>query len=455
MVRDVHADGDAAMIKIDGGINLNNVPGVDHITPGSVQYGFEEFTTVRSPGFVYSGGANVGTGFGTYTQTIDTAQLAEGRHYVTVRAFRHRDAATGGDGGPAVFTDFTKTIYVDRLKPEAAIVSFAPYASSPNTLQNRDLIIRSTDGTADNMHFFLDLPANTTDAQIMQMVNNGQGDAADYDRDSFISGYSNLRTGNHVATVVTFEASGRTNIQRFPGLFTQALGVGFGDISGNGVVAPAELLGPGPGNFEQILYSQNSTFSPAADVDGDGKVTNLDLIGLAPYLVAGNASQQTLTAYDQLLLKRGDVNQDGATNMGDVATLYSSFGTSSWLRDLNVDGTVNLADVDTLVTDLVRTSPGDFNLDRVVDGADLMIWQTSLGMSGARFDLGDADLNGLVNGADLAIWEANFGATGPVLNSVLAAVVPEPSTLSLMCGLAVAAAIGRRRHTCPRRTCLS
>ena len=37
---------------------------------------------------------------------------------------------TGGDGGPAVFTDFKRTIYVDRLPPEAAVVSFDPYASA-------------------------------------------------------------------------------------------------------------------------------------------------------------------------------------------------------------------------------------------------------------------------------------------------------------------------------------
>ena len=41
-VRDVHADGDTAMIRIDGGLNVNGVAGIDHVTPGSVVYGFEE-----------------------------------------------------------------------------------------------------------------------------------------------------------------------------------------------------------------------------------------------------------------------------------------------------------------------------------------------------------------------------------------------------------------------------
>lgn len=432
LVRDVHADGDRAMIKIDGGVNLNATPGVDHVTPGSVVYGFEEFTEVSSPGYVSSGGTNVGSGFGEYFQTIDATQLSEGRHYITVRAFRHRDAATGGDGGPAVFTDFTKTIYVDRLEPEAQVVSFAPFASSPGTLQNRDLIVRSLDGTADNMHFFLDLPANLTDAQIMQMVNNGQGDAADYDRDSFVNGYFGVRTGNHVATVVTIEPTGNTNIQRFAGLFTQTgLGAGFGDLTGNGLLTASDILGSNNGSLEHVLYSQNNMFHAAADVDGDGRVTNLDLFDLGLALPVG-VSAAVLTAYDQLLVKRGDVSGDGATTAADVAALHTGFGSGGWLLDLNVDGVVNVDDVSTLVTDVLRTSPGDFNLDRQVDGADFLVWQRNLGTSGARFDQGDANFDGVVNAEDLAVWRSSFGFIGPASAFAAASSVPEPCGLTMV-----------------------
>jgi alpha-amylase len=449
LVRDVHADGDTALIKIDGGLNLNNSPGVDHVTPGSVVYGFEEFTTSRSPGYVDSGGVNVGTGFGEYTQTIDTTQLTEGRHYITVRAFRHRNAATGGDGGPAVFTDFKKTIYVDRLEPEAAMVSFGPFASSPSTLQNRDLIVRSTDGTADNMHFFLDLPASMSDAQIMQMVNSGQGDAGAYDRDSFIRGYTDVRTGNHVATVVTIEPTGNTNIQRFPGLFTQTeLGVGLGDLTSRGGLQPNDILGAGVNAFEGVLFSQNSLFNAAADVDGNGLVDNRDLFDLGGALTAQGAGAAVLDAYNALLLKRGDVNQDGVTNGADVATLHSNFGMSTWLNDLNVDGTVDVADVNTLITELVRTTHGDFNLDRVVDGTDFLIWQRGVGVAGARFDQGDAGLNGVVSGDDLAIWKSTYGTAGPVTATAASAAIPEPATATLLY-LAVTAA--GSRIACPRK----
>jgi hypothetical protein len=53
-VRDIHADGDTAMIRIDDGLNVNGVPGIDNVTPGSVGYGFENFTTTRTPGFIWN-----------------------------------------------------------------------------------------------------------------------------------------------------------------------------------------------------------------------------------------------------------------------------------------------------------------------------------------------------------------------------------------------------------------
>jgi alpha-amylase len=444
-VRDVHADGDTAMIRIDGGLNINGNSSVDNTSPGNVGYGFEEFVTTRTPGFIWNGTANVGSGTGTYVQSINAAALAEGPHYITVRAFRHRNASTGGDGGPAVFTDFKRSIYVDRLPPVSAVASFAPFTNDPGNPNNRDLVVQSVDKTADNVHVFLDLPPNMTSAQILLMAQQGQNHAGTYDRDGFVYGFSNLLTGNHVATIVTFEMTGNSNVQRFPGLFTDTnIGIGFGDMNGNGVLQTNEINGSGSLAFKTLLYSQGNAFHAAADVDGDGAISNLDLFDLGDELVAGGASAAVLTSYDQLLVQRGDVNQDGVTNGADAATLVANFGPANWLMDLNVDGVVNLADVSTLVDDLVRTSRGDFNLDRRVDGADLLLWQRGLGASSTRFDLGDANLDGSVNGADLATWRVAFGTTAPVtLGSVSA--VPEPSAIAIAI---FSAAAYRRRGQC-------
>jgi glycosidase len=445
-VRDVHADGDRAMIRIDDGLDINGIPGIDDTTLGSAAYGFEDFTTTNSPGYIWSGGANVGTGTGSYAQSIDATQLSEGRHYVTVRAFRHRNPASGGDGGPAVFTDFKRTIYVDRLPPEAAVVNFAPFASAPNNPNNRDLIVRSVDQTADSMHILLDLPANLTDAQILAQVNSGNR-AGYYDRDEFIRGFG-VNFGNHVATVVTYEPTGNYNIQRFAGLFTQTSnrGRGFGDMNFSNSYVVGDIL-DSVGSVEDVLYSQNSKFSSAFDVNGDGLGDNRDLFLLGEELVVAGAGQAVLDAYTDLLLQRGDLNSSGTTNTADMALLYSSFGSPSWLTDLNVDGAVNISDVQTMITNLIRTMPGDFNLDGSVNAADYAVWRKFLGTSTATYVQGDADLDRDVDENDYNVWRSQFGfvrASLVAASGSALAVVPEPATSCILAGGAMLVWMARR-----------
>ncbi len=446
-VRDVHADGDLAMIRIDDGIDLNGNSVIDNVSLTAAAYGFENFTTQNTPGYLWSNGANVGTGSGAFAQTIDTTQLAEGRHYITVRAFRHRDADTGGDGGPAVFSDFKRTIYVDRLLPEAAIVSFDPFASNPNNPNNRDLIVRSVDQTADSMHLLLDLPANLSDAQILGLV-SGSNQMGFYDRDQFIRGQG-VNFGNHVATIVTFEVTGTVNIQRFAGLFTQTIdrGRGFGDMNfSNGyVLADIRATVPNNGSFEDVLYSQNSKFSSASDVNGDGLTDNRDLFLLGHELVANGASQIVLDAYTGLLLKRGDLDESGTTDMADFELLYSSFGPTTWLLDLNVDGVVDVLDAQTFVTELVRSVAGDFNVDGRVDAADFTVWRDRQGTTGAGL-VADGNFDGQVDGADFEVWRSAFGFVSQPLTPGAgsgsgASAVPEPSSwlgLCLLSGVVMA-----------------
>ena len=93
--------------------------------------------------------------------------------------------------------------------------------------------------------------------------------------------------------------------------------------------------------------------------------------------------------------------------------------------DLNVDGSINKDDVITLVDNLLRTSRGDFNLDRRVDGADFLIWQRGLGTTG-HFELGDGNFDGAIGGADLALLRAGFGSVAP-LATIAGGAVPEPA----------------------------
>ncbi len=94
-----------------------------------------------------------------------------------------------------------------------------------------------------------------------------------------------------------------------------------------------------------MLYSQNSKFRAAFDVNGDGLGDNRDLFALSDELVARGAGQTVLNSYTDLLLHRGDLNASDATDAADIAALYGNFGNLSWLMDLNVDGAVNVTDV--------------------------------------------------------------------------------------------------------------
>jgi hypothetical protein len=461
LIRDVHADGDHAMLRIDGGMDLNDQPGIDNVSLTSAAYGFEDFRDTYSPGYVWSGGTNIGTGSGTFAQTIDATALSEGRHYLTVRAFRHRDASTGGDGGPAVFTDFKRTIYVDRLPPESTLVSYDPFASAPSNPNNRDFIVRSLDKTADSVHVLLDLGANLTDAEVLAQV-SGSNQAGYYDRDMFVRGTA-VKYGNHTATIVTFEATGNYNIQRFVGLFTQTnnQGVGYGDMNfGNSyVIADIRETTPDNGSVEDVLYSQNTKFSSAFDPNGDGLGDNRDLLLLKDVLVAAPTSafvnatneQNVLNAYTDLLLKRGDVDSSGTSNGADVAALYSSFGSPTWTMDLNVDGEVDTGDVQTMISDLFRTAPGDFNVDGKVDAADYVVWRKSDGAATAMFTEGDGDLDGDVDDADFNLWRSNYGFVRQPLSPNAGsgsgtAAVPEPSAAALLLvGLCVLVSRLKRR----------
>ena len=105
--RDVFADGDNALISIDG----RDVTGdgqVDFREPGSVTYGFERFRDKSSPQ-IGSGGVNGPRGDGEFVQTIDATKLENGIHFLEVRAFRHRT-----DGGPAIYSSFKKVLLVER-----------------------------------------------------------------------------------------------------------------------------------------------------------------------------------------------------------------------------------------------------------------------------------------------------------------------------------------------------
>lgn len=281
-IRDVFADGDNALIKIDAGRDVNGNGFVDYTTPGAQSYGFDEFFTKKSPLY------NNPNADGEFIQTINAAALSEGQHFIEVKAFRHRS-----DGGPAIFDTWKKTIYVDRLKPNSSIVSFNPFV--PQFQENRQLVVRSTDLTADSVHVLWDLPAALIDAQVISMANGGNR-LNQTDRDLFTQSRLGVSHGNHVATVVTFEPTGNVNVQRNAGMFTSTIfGGGLGDLTFDGQfnVADVEMFGV-------IHHSGNQQFNPAADFTGDGLVNDADLAAFGQKLNDVNADPATLDAFERI-----------------------------------------------------------------------------------------------------------------------------------------------------------
>ena len=439
--RDRPADGDQALIRFNGGIDLNGNGVVDWTDPNRTSYGFEEFVTTRNPGYDDPGGN------GLYVQAIDATTLPEGMNFVTVRAYRQR-----GDGGPAVFTDFRRTIYVDRLKPDSDVDSFQPWdAAAP---QNRDLIVKSLDKTAERVHVFLNIGSAVDEATILSWVNQTNR-AGSYDRDLFKYGFFGVPGGNNVATVVTYEISGNYNVQRVPGVFvSQGRGLGLGDINLDGAISPIDLSGGPAGNqnFETYLYSRNQQFVPSADVNADGRIDNLDLFALPALYQSISATQAVLDETRNTILRRGNLNGDAATDATDIDHLFSQFGATGdiWTPDLNVDAAVTSADVDTLVRTIFHTEYGDANLDQSVNIADFAIlgaaFNTTAGWAG-----GDFTGDGSVGIGDFALLASNFNFTysgsAVVPDGTVVArgnAVPEPSTAAAVALAAFVA--GRRRR---------
>jgi hypothetical protein len=95
------------------------------------------------------------------------------------------------------------------------------------------------------------------------------------------------------------------------------------------------------------------------------------------------------------------------------------------------------------------TTYADFNIDGVVDGEDLLIWQRGVGTtSGATVSDGDANFDGSVNAADLELWKSAYGSTTFAQAASLAAShpLPEPTGAGFgAVGLVLVLAAPRRR----------
>lgn len=88
-------------------------------------------------------------------------------------------------------------------------------------------------------------------------------------------------------------------------------------------------------------------------------------------------------------------------------------------------------------------TPGDANLDGLVDGGDYTIWADNYLYNYTTWITGDFTGDGFVDGADYTVWADNYDPS-----PALASAVPEPATLALAVMGALAAVVRWRPIRC-------
>jgi hypothetical protein len=283
---------------------------------------------------------------------------------------------------------------------------------------------------------------------------NGNSQADQLDRDLFKKGKSGFVKGNHVATVVTYEMNGTYNVQRFTGQFVDStLGKGLGDLNHDGQFAPNDISNSA-GCFEQLLYSHNTQFDAAGDLNGDGKIDSKDLFLLKTTYQAGGASQATLTEVRAAILRRGDLNHDGQTNATDIDFLSRRLNQPyTWDNDLDSNGVVDHDDAETLTHSIFNVPDGDANLDGKVDFLDLVALAQHYNAADGNQSWagGDFTHDGNIDFNDLVELAQNYNSTTPPDFGALPAEfaqaftnAPEPSSIAILALFSLGLARRRR-----------
>ncbi|MCA9262409.1 MAG: cadherin-like domain-containing protein [Planctomycetales bacterium] len=106
---------------------------------------------------------------------------------------------------------------------------------------------------------------------------------------------------------------------------------------------------------------------------------------------------------------RGDMNYDGSLDASDIDQLAMAIRTteSAAVYDLNGDESIDWADYSYLIVNLLATSPGDANLDGVVNGVDLEAWQSNRFTTEGGWATGDFNGDTVIDGADFNVWIQN------------------------------------------------
>lgn len=135
-----------------------------------------------------------------------------------------------------------------------------------------------------------------------------------------------------------------------------------------------------------------------------------------------------------------DKQLGGANILFGSGDINSGFSTDPYFPS------VQFTLIDNVEVTALTASAGDadFDGDGDVDGADFLVWQRGLGLTGQTDKShGDANGDGNVNGADLGIWAGKFGGP-PAVGA--AGAVPEPAAGCIAIAAAISLGAVRRRR---------
>ncbi|GIK17870.1 MAG: hypothetical protein DYG93_04210 [Leptolyngbya sp. PLA2] len=252
---DPNTDDDAIFRINEGHADLNGNGATDYPYDAGVAAGYERFTTTFQP--LYGSGHQAGL----YEQVIDASLLPEGYNYVSVLAFRHRNA-----GDAPLFREFRTTIYIDRVGPKVELLTTGPIENATTATFRVALL----DRTAQRVHFFWNLPPDTDPIPLLSPFNQG----VKHDRFEWRWTESGLTHGLHTLTVVPVEVTGTAAVERYDVLVLNCAA----DVNGDTRTDTLDFL---------AYLSLWAAKDDSADMNGDGAVDTLDFILFLNLWVAG------------------------------------------------------------------------------------------------------------------------------------------------------------------------
>ncbi len=274
---DPEADGDNAIVRVNDGIDITGRGYASTSPDNDVAYGFQQFVDKRSP--LYGGGD------GEYIQSINTFRLPEGMNFLTVRAFRRRDA----NDGSAIYRDFKAPIYIDLLRPKVSIVE--PIATAEGKLpvitdDHCVITLASLDHTVEHMHLLVnwdgDPLAAIDAANEAHCIRPGE----------FTIELSGLPQGALRLTAVGVEPTGNWGAQSVEAIVRLRAR---GDVNGDAAVNDADL-----GALAEAMGSDlhSNRYDPSGDFDDDGDIDHADATAMRRLIADFDASLKMMAIRD-------------------------------------------------------------------------------------------------------------------------------------------------------------